>query len=165
MLLNVVNSATAATTYSIKKMVLCQAAWHFALTMLILPPVGAWLNAQIPSEPLIACFALFTATAAVFILSGWKPQKREMSSKVAHPSWFMRWERAGTYCWFHCWWGRFFCRAFALYGRAGGISSRGHLRICGHLLGRVEFHRSLGDSGKTQLVHLDGLRDCRFYRN
>jgi len=81
MLLNVVNSATAATTYSIKKMVLCQAAWHFALTMLILPPVGAWLNAQIPSEPLIACFALFTATAAVFILSGWKPQKGEMSSK------------------------------------------------------------------------------------
>jgi len=81
MLLNVVNSTTAATTYTIKKMVLWQAALPFALSMLILPPVGAWLNAQIPTKPLIAFFAVFTATAATLMLSGWKPQKREMSSK------------------------------------------------------------------------------------
>jgi len=81
MLLNVVNSATAATTYTIKKMVLWQAALPFAIAMLILPPVGAWLNAQIPTKPLIAFFAVFTATAATLILSGWKPQKGEMSSK------------------------------------------------------------------------------------
>jgi hypothetical protein len=81
MLLNVVNSGTAATTYTIKKMVLWQAALPFALTMLILPPVGAWLNAQIPTKPLIAFFAVFTATAATLMLSGWKPQKGEMSSK------------------------------------------------------------------------------------
>jgi len=81
MLLNVVNSATAATTYTIKKMVLWQAALPFAIAMLILPPVGAWLNAQIPTKPLIAFFAAFTATAATLMLSGWKPQKGEMSSK------------------------------------------------------------------------------------
>jgi len=81
MLLNVVNSATAATTYTIKKMVLWQTALPFAVAMLILPPVGAWLNAQIPTKALIAFFAAFTATAATLMLSGWKPQKGEMSSK------------------------------------------------------------------------------------
>jgi hypothetical protein len=81
MLLNVVNSATAATTYAIKKMVLWQAALPFAVAMLILPPVGAWLNAQIPTKPLIAFFAAFTATAATLMLSGWKPRRGEMSSK------------------------------------------------------------------------------------
>ena len=81
MLLNVVNSATAATTYTIKKIVDWRAALPFAVTMLILPPVGAWLNVQIPTRPLIAFFAVFTATAATLMLSGWKPQKGEMSSK------------------------------------------------------------------------------------
>jgi hypothetical protein len=239
MLLNVVNSATAATTYSIKKMVLWQAALPFALTMLILPPVGVWLNAQIPTKPLIAFFAVFTATAAALMLSGWKPQKGEMSSKgrillgLSGGSVLgliagligRNWSRGGggislrfkssaldfprdlasggclpppsvglssasaerasprSKSWkikapppsrsekrrhpaitYHWSWGWFSCRAFALYGRAGGKSRCRHLRICGHLLGCVEFHRSLGDSGKTQLVCLDGLRDCRFYR-
>jgi len=81
MLLNVVNSATAATTYAIKKMVLWRAALPFAVTMLIFPPFGALLNAQIPTKPLIAFFAVFTATAATLMLSGWKPQKGEMSSQ------------------------------------------------------------------------------------
>jgi hypothetical protein len=81
MLLNVVNSATAATTYTIKKILDWQAALPFAVAMLILPPVGAWLNAQIPTKPLIAFFAAFTATAATLMLSGWKPKKGEMSSK------------------------------------------------------------------------------------
>lgn len=81
MLLNVVNTGTALTTYTIKKMVVWKTAFPFALTMLILPPVGAWLNAQIPTKPLIAFFALFTATAATLMLSGWRPQKGEMSSK------------------------------------------------------------------------------------
>jgi hypothetical protein len=81
MLLNVVNSGTAAATYTIKKMVVWKTALPFALAMLILPPVGAWLNAQLPTKPLIAFFAVFTATAATLMLSGWKPQKGEMSSK------------------------------------------------------------------------------------
>jgi len=81
MLLNVVSSATAVTTYTIKKMVLWQAALPFALTMLILPPVGAWLNVQLPTKPLIAFFAVFTATAATLMLSSWKPEKGEMSPK------------------------------------------------------------------------------------
>ena len=81
MLLNAVNTGTAAITYTIKKMVPWQAALPFAVTMLIFPPLGAWINAQIPTKPLIAFFAVFTATAATLMLSGWKAQKREMSSK------------------------------------------------------------------------------------
>ena len=81
MLLNVVNSATAATTYTIKKIVDWRAALPFAVTMLIFPPVGALLNAQIPTKPLIAFFAVFTATAATLMLSGWKPKEGKMSSK------------------------------------------------------------------------------------
>jgi len=81
MLLNAVNTGTAAITYTIKKMVPWQAALPFAVTMLIFPPLGAWINAQIPTKPLIAFFAVFTATAATLMLSGWKPQKGEMSSK------------------------------------------------------------------------------------
>jgi len=81
MLLNVVNSATAATTYTIKKIVDWRAALPFAVTMLILPAVGAWLNAQIPTRPLIAFFAVFTATAATLMLSGWKSKQGKLSSK------------------------------------------------------------------------------------
>jgi len=81
MLLNVVNSATAATTYTIKKMIDWKAALPFAVTMIIFPPAGAWFNVKLPTKPLIAFFAIFTATAATLMLSGWKPKKGEMSSK------------------------------------------------------------------------------------
>jgi len=81
MLLNVVNTVTATTTYAVKKIVDWKAALPFAVTMLILPPVGAWLNVQLPTRPLIAFFAVFTATAATLMFSGWKPKKGKMSSK------------------------------------------------------------------------------------
>jgi len=80
MLLNVVNTFTATTTYAMKKMVDWKAALPFAVTMLILPPVGAWLNVQLPVKPLIAFFAVFTATAASLMLSGWKPKQGRISS-------------------------------------------------------------------------------------
>lgn len=80
MLLNVVNTFTATTTYTIKKMVDWKAALPFAVTMLILPPVGAWFNVRIPVKPLIGFFAVFTATAATLMLSGWKPRQGKISS-------------------------------------------------------------------------------------
>jgi uncharacterized membrane protein YfcA len=80
MLLNVVSSATAATTYTTKRMVDWKAALPFAIAMLIFPPLGAWFNAQLPAKPLIAFFAIFTATAATLMLSGWKPKQGKISS-------------------------------------------------------------------------------------
>ena len=43
--------------------------------------MGAWLNVQLPTKPLIAFFAAFTACAATLMLSGWKPKRGEMSPR------------------------------------------------------------------------------------
>jgi len=56
MLLNLVNSASAALTYGRKGIV-------------------AWLNIQLPVKPLPAFFSLLTAPAAVLMLSGWRPKR------------------------------------------------------------------------------------------
>ncbi len=81
MLLNVVNSSTAAVTYARKKLINWQVAIPFGITMVGMAPVGTWLNVQLPVKPLLAFFALFTAAAAVLMLSGWKPKRGELSPR------------------------------------------------------------------------------------
>jgi uncharacterized membrane protein YfcA len=53
----------------------------FAIAMIVFAPLGVWLNVQLPVKPLLIFFALFTAAAAVLMLSGWKPKRGEMSPK------------------------------------------------------------------------------------
>ena len=79
MLLNVVNSSSATITYGRKKLVAWPVAVPFAVAMIAFAPVGVWLNVQLPVKPLLTFFALFTASAAVLMLSGWKPRRGEMS--------------------------------------------------------------------------------------
>ncbi|MEJ2151234.1 MAG: sulfite exporter TauE/SafE family protein [Chloroflexota bacterium] len=81
MLLNVVNSSSAAVTYTRKKLVNWQVALPFGVTMVVFAPLGAWLNVQIPAKPLLVFFALFTAAAAVLMLSGWKPKTGDLSPR------------------------------------------------------------------------------------
>jgi uncharacterized membrane protein YfcA len=81
MLLNVVNSSSAAVTYTRKKLVNWQIALPFGVTMVAFAPLGAWLNVQIPAKPLLVFFALFTAAAAVLMLSGWKPKTGDLSPR------------------------------------------------------------------------------------
>jgi len=81
MLLNVVNSSSAAITYSRKKLVAWRVAIPFAVAMIAFAPVGVWLNMRLPVKPLLLFFALFTASAAVLMLSGWRPQRGTMSSR------------------------------------------------------------------------------------
>jgi len=81
MLLNVVNSSSAAVTYTRKKLVNWQVALPFGVTMVVFAPLGAWLNVQIPVKPLLVFFALFTAAAAVLMLSGWKPKTGDLSPR------------------------------------------------------------------------------------
>jgi len=81
MLLNVVNSSTAAVTYTRKKLANWQVAVPFGIAMLVFPPVGAWLNVKLPVKPLLVFFALFTAAAAILMLSGWKPKRGDMSTR------------------------------------------------------------------------------------
>ena len=81
MLLNVVNSSSAAVTYGKKKLIDWKVALPFGLAMVLFAPLGTWLNINLPTKPVILIFALFTATAAVLMLSGWKPKRGEFSSK------------------------------------------------------------------------------------
>lgn len=75
MLLNVMNSSSAAVTYSRRRLIDWQIAPLFGLAMMLLAPLGAWVNVSLPTRPVILVFALFTATAAVLMLSGWRPRK------------------------------------------------------------------------------------------
>jgi uncharacterized membrane protein YfcA len=81
MLLNVVNSSSAAITYGRKKLIAWGVAIPFAVSMIIFAPLGVWLNVQLPVKPLLIFFALFTAAAAILMLSGWKPKRSDMSPR------------------------------------------------------------------------------------
>lgn len=81
MLLNVVNSSSAAVTYGRKKLIVWRVAVPFAVSMILFAPLGVWLNVQLPVKPLLFFFALFTAAAAVLMLSGWKPIRGALSPR------------------------------------------------------------------------------------
>ena len=81
MLLNVVNSSSAAITYGRKKLIAWRVGIPFAAAMIFFAPVGVWLNVQLPVKPLLVFFALFTAAAAVLMLSGWKPKQGKMTAR------------------------------------------------------------------------------------
>jgi uncharacterized membrane protein YfcA len=81
MLLNVVNSSSAAFTYARKKLIVWPVAIPFAVAMIAFAPLGVWLNVQLPVKPLLVFFALFTASAAVLMLSGWKPKRGDLSPR------------------------------------------------------------------------------------
>ncbi len=81
MLLNIVNSSSAALTYIRKKLIVWRVALPFAAAMILFAPLGVWLNVQLPVKPLLIFFALFTAAAGILMLSGWKPKQGEMSPR------------------------------------------------------------------------------------
>jgi uncharacterized membrane protein YfcA len=81
MLLNVVNSGSAAITFGRKKLIIWRVAIPFAAAMILFAPLGVWLNVQLPVKPLLVFFALFTAAAAVLMLSGWKPKRGDLSAR------------------------------------------------------------------------------------
>ena len=80
MLLNVVNSSSAAWTYGRRKLIDWKVATPFGIAMVIFAPVGTLVNISLPTGPVILIFALFTATAAVLMLSGWRPEKGSLSA-------------------------------------------------------------------------------------
>jgi len=85
MLLNVVNSSSAAVTYGRRKLIVWSVAVPFAIAMIAFAPVGVWLNVQLPVKPLLVFFALFTAAAALLMLSGWKPQRGDLTNRSKVP--------------------------------------------------------------------------------
>jgi hypothetical protein len=49
--------------------------------MIVMAPFGTLLNVELPVKPLLVFFALFTASAALLMLSGWKPKRGELSPR------------------------------------------------------------------------------------
>ncbi len=82
MLLNVVNSTSAAVTYGRRGLVSWKVAMPFAVTMVLFAPIGVWVNVQLPVKPLLAFFAVFTAAAAILMLSGWRPARGGLSPRA-----------------------------------------------------------------------------------
>ncbi len=81
MLLNVINSSSAAFVYTRKKLIDWRIAVPFGICMIIFAPIGTSVNVHLPTKPIIMIFAIFTAAAAVLMLSGWKP-KTQLSGRV-----------------------------------------------------------------------------------
>jgi uncharacterized membrane protein YfcA len=81
MLLNVVNSSSAAWTYGRKKLIQWRVAIPFGITMILFAPLGTWVNISLPTKPVILIFAVFTAAAAILMLSGWKPKRGALSRR------------------------------------------------------------------------------------
>lgn len=82
MLLNVVNSSSAAITYARKGLINWKTAIPFGIAMILFAPLGTVLNINLPTKPVILIFALFTATAAILMLSGWRPKRTEFTPSM-----------------------------------------------------------------------------------
>ena len=80
MLLNVINSSSAAWTYGRKRLIVWKVAIPFGSAMVLLAPLGTWINITLPTKPVILIFALFTASAGLLMLSGWRPKGDGLSS-------------------------------------------------------------------------------------
>ncbi len=81
LLLNLINSTSAAIVYARKKLIDWRVAIPFGITMMLFAPLGTWLNITLPTKPVIVIFALFTAIAAVLMLSGWKPKRGSLDAR------------------------------------------------------------------------------------
>ncbi len=75
MLLNVVNSGSASVTYIRRKLVSWRVGLPFAASMVVFAPLGVWIDRGLPAKPLLVFFALFTASAGVLVLTGWRPER------------------------------------------------------------------------------------------
>ncbi|GAB4323602.1 MAG: hypothetical protein Kow0069_28830 [Promethearchaeota archaeon] len=81
MLLNPVNSVSATLTYAPKRLVDWRVAAPFGATMVVFAPIGTLLNVSLPADLLVVIFAIFTAAAALLMLSGWKPKRGDLTGR------------------------------------------------------------------------------------
>jgi len=77
LLLNFCTQFSAFITYLRAKLVKFRIALPFALTIIICAPLGALINFTLSPKPIIFLFALFTLFAAILVLSGWRPVKKD----------------------------------------------------------------------------------------
>ncbi len=80
-LLNALNSGSAAMVYVRRKMVDWPVAVPLGAAMIVAAPLGALINAQMAVKPLIALVALFTAISAGLMLSRWEPRPASFGTR------------------------------------------------------------------------------------
>jgi uncharacterized membrane protein YfcA len=76
MLLNVVNSSSAAVTYGRRRLIDWRIGLLFGISMLVAAPFGAMTNQRVPARALIIVFAAFTAVAGILMWFGRQPRQR-----------------------------------------------------------------------------------------
>ena len=81
LLLNVVTSSSATTTYVRSQLVQVKVGLVMGIAMVSLAPVGALVNVSLSAKTLILLFALFTIGAASLMLSGWRPKIGQSSRR------------------------------------------------------------------------------------
>ncbi len=81
MLLNIVNSSSAAVTYARKKLIDWRIGLLFGVTMLVSAPFGTVFGNVLPTKWLIFCFAAFTTVSGVLMWVGWQPKHALNSGK------------------------------------------------------------------------------------
>ena len=75
-LLNFVNSSSAAVTYARRRLIDWQIGLLFGISMLVAAPFGAMANHLLPTRALIVIFAIFTAAAGILMLLGKQPKRQ-----------------------------------------------------------------------------------------
>ena len=81
MLLSVVNSSSAALTYGRKGMIDWKVAIPFGVAMVMLAPLGAWVNISLPTKLIIIKCPPIALAGATVMLSGWQPKQGGLFSK------------------------------------------------------------------------------------
>lgn len=74
-LLNVVVGGSSSVTYVREHLVDWRIGILFGIAMIFFAPVGAYATTWVPTETIVVVLALFTASAAVFIFSGYQPRR------------------------------------------------------------------------------------------
>ncbi len=81
LLCGALSATSAASTYIRKRAVNWRVAAPFMVAIVIGPPLGTLVSVRLPTKPIIAMFAVFTAAAAVLMLTGWRPEKSGLSRR------------------------------------------------------------------------------------
>jgi hypothetical protein len=71
MLLNVANTSIPALTFGLKRMINWKLAIPFGLAMVAFAPLGALLNVNLATKPIILALALFTAISTIPLMRNW----------------------------------------------------------------------------------------------
>jgi len=81
LLCGAVSATSAAITYVRRRVVNWHVGAPFMIAIVVGPPLGALASWRLPTRPIILCFAVFTAAAALLMLTGWRPRRGGLTGR------------------------------------------------------------------------------------